>query len=347
MLKQPQSFRQSNLNTLRRKFIYYHIPIFIICIYFLLMKEKHLTTKFSPDIPLNEIRLSNFTFFQQPFYVFTFTPLKTSSLVIKKLNHHALLMKKYGDYYHPLFKFYCFDKSFLLYLYPHNTDNEIYLTNYDNFTGKLILGFKLSFFIFVLFCVIISLYKLYPNEFKYFLVLTLFYSIYKLTSFLLSIPLDYLFQSLFFGLFIIITIYQLQITKLNTFIVYTLYMYTFIIITFFYLSNLFIILQKAMILIWSAYNAFFVYILMIIYDFKISNFLKKKILLAFSLLNSIFIYSIIQTHVNGNNKALLLTFLDLLMLSSYIIYYMIYQNFIEKINCVRNSEENLNDIPII
>lgn len=348
MIKQPQSFGKPAINVLYHNSIFYFIPIFIISIISSIVKENHLIIQFSPDIPHNEIRFSNISLFQQPFYVYTFTPLKTSSLVIQKLHHHLLLLPKYGDYYHPIFKFYCIDNFFSLLLYPHNTDNEIYVSIYDKFTGKLIFGFKFAFFIFILFFAIISLFNNYPKELKIFMILVLVYGLHKIVSFFASIPIEYLFQSIFFGLFIIYPIYQLQLTdyRFNTTIIYIFYASTFVIVTFFYLSILFLILQKIMLFIWTIFNLFYIYILFVGYysNTQSFKFLLKEIILQISLLNSIFIYSILQTHITGSSRVLFLTFLDIIAILYYITQNVIDFKNKKKINYSNDKELFLIDI---
>lgn len=343
---EPQSLKSKSQRTF---FVFYLFIPFMLCTFFYFLKEKRVVIQFSPDIPHNEIKLSNFSIFQQPFYVFSLTPLKTSSLVIKKLNRPLSLLPKYGDYYHPIFKFYSFDDFFSLYLYPHNTDNEIYLISYDHYTGKLLFGFKLSFLIFFLTCILISMIKIDSNEIKSFLILTVFYAIHKIISFFASIPIEYLFQSIFFGLYIINTIYYSQIIKFksNIIIEYTFWIFTFIVICLFYLSNLFLILQKAMHITWIIYNFLYIYILI---EFNRHLDIKKvifmKISMIFLLLNSIFFFSLFNTHIYSD-KTFLIKFIDMVVISLYAIIILTNNDLLKADGFYYHEESFLSDVPIL
>mgnify|MGYP006919871538 CR=1 FL=1 len=68
--------------------------------------------------------------------------------------------------------------------------------------------------------------------------------------------------------------------------------------------------------------------------------------MIFTQLNSIFIYSILKTHIDGNGKTLLLTFLDMIILSIYPFFNIIDPDFADIFN-YNDVETNLVDIPIV
>ncbi|OHT17339.1 hypothetical protein TRFO_12510 [Tritrichomonas foetus] len=319
----------------KRGVIYSFIFIIIINSVWFLIPFEFTKIEFSKNIPLNALNVGPISYWSQPLYVISEKPIRQSSVgIITHSNPNMILIPKYGDYFHPTFKFWCINENFTLYFYPHNTENQNFLLIHNAQSSQFLFFSKIA--ILLVYIVLYFIKFEFSNNDKLLYFSFFLYNIQKMKIFHFSIPCHDFFQTFFFAIFMYFLIYKPFMNNITNeifqnhhdkIIDYFLRILTFVVIILFYLSNRFIIFQQATFIVWLIFNL--VYIFTHVHS---SNSHSNKAYMAYNvfwalmILNSVFISSLALIHVEFFDQTFLFELFDL----STIITYLLSSAVIEK-----------------